>query len=89
MEGTKVYITIADPGILHELLTEGKKRKLFSTISVEKVDRLMANKTFPIQIPVELEDILGLVGSPIVKKMFGKKVEETVGMCLQKVIEAG
>ena len=78
---TKIYITIPDYESLVGILKEGREKGLFKEIVISKYPE------FPIQIPIELNNVLDLIGNPIVKKMFGSKVDHVVSGCLQKVLE--
>lgn len=87
--GAKICITIEDQATLMDILQEGRQKGLFKNLSIDTIDRLTKQITFPIQIPVEPEAIINLVGNPVVRKVCGSKVDHTVGICLQKVIETG
>lgn len=76
--GNKIYLEIEDAKSLYAFLTEAKKRTgLLKDISQEKVKDLVNGKKFPIRIAVSLDSVLDLAGNPIVRKVFGKKLEHT------------
>lgn len=85
----KVFIKIEDLETMENLLEEGAKRGLFKNLNVDAIRDLVKERKFPIQIPVELNDILDLAGNPIIKKIFGSKIESAVSECLLKILEAG
>ena len=85
----KIYITIEDQTALDDILLEGQRKGLFKNLRIDLIRKLIKEKSFPVQIPVELDDMFDLVGNPIVKKMFGSKLDKAVGVCLQKILEAG
>lgn len=87
--GAKIYITIEDQKSLDDILQEGKRKGLLKGLAIDRVQDTMKRKEFPIQIPVELGNIMDLMGNPIVKKMVGSKFDKAVGTCLQKIMEAG
>ena len=85
----QIYIEINSLKSLTDLLTEAKKKGLLKDISVEKVERAFMNKAFPMRVPVKLDSLLDLAGNPVVKKMFGKKIENATLGYLEKAIGAG
>ena len=84
---SQIYLEIGDLQSLIDFLEEAKGIGLLKDISTSKVETLMRGKEFPVRIPIEIDKVLTLATNPIVKKMFGKKIEETTFMCLLKVIE--
>ena len=84
---SQIYLEIGDLQSLIDFLEEAKGIGLLKDISTSKVGTLMSGKEFPVRIPIEIDKVLTLATNPIVKKMFGKKIEETTITCLLKVIE--
>jgi hypothetical protein len=89
MGNTRIYITIKDPVSMRLILKEGIEKGLIKNLTPEDVTKLMSIKSWPVQIPVEFSDIMNLIGSSVVKTVFGSKVDKAVSGCLKKVIEAG
>lgn len=89
--GKKIYITIDDRSSLMDILKDGLDRGLFAKNmdSFSKAVDMLDEMTFPIRIPIEIDNLLELSGNPIVKKLIGSKLKEAVDICLQKVMEAG
>lgn len=83
------YIEIEDLDSLLRLLTEAKKKGLMKDVSIDKVERAFQNKVFPMRVPVRMEGILELVGNAMLRKMFGKKIENGVLTYLEKALGAG
>lgn len=76
MDG-KIYIEIEDLQTMISLLMEAKKRTgLLKDVSPELVARYFSGKEFPVRIPVKADGILDIAANPIVRKIFGKKIEE-------------
>ena len=83
------YIEVGSLDSLMKLLTESKKKGLMKDISVDKVERAFQNKEFPMRVPVSMDGILELAGNPMLKKMFGKRIENGVLAYLKKAYGAG
>lgn len=79
----KVYITIPDFQSLMDILSEGRSKGLFKNLVISNTPE------FPIQIPIDLDNVIDLVGNPIVKKMFGPKIDGALTSCLQKIFQGG
>ena len=80
----RIYIGIEDFASLESFIEEAQKIGLLKDISIK---RLPFNENdFPMQLPIDIEAFLKLTGNPIVKKVFGKKIESTLQNYL---IEAG
>lgn len=84
-----IYLEIGNMESLMNVLKEAKRNGLMKDISPEMVRNAFINKEFPIRFPVKLDVILQLAGNPILRKMFGKKVEETTLKMLKKAAETG
>lgn len=86
----QVYLEIRDPTSLISFLAEAKKKTgMLKDVSLDDVRDRLADTDFPICIPVNLDGILNLCGNPILKRMFGKKVEDTTKKYLKTVLGAG
>ena len=73
----KVYLTIESLDGMMAFLTEAQKKTGYlRNVSLSAVRHNLEDAEFPMRIPVNLDGILDLAGSPIVKKMFGKKIED-------------
>ena len=85
----QVYLEIGDlDSLVNFILEVQKKTGLLKDISVNKVRQAMSGKVFPMQIPVDLDSVIGLAGNPVVKKIFGKKIEDTTIKYLLAAIES-
>lgn len=86
---SQIYLEIGNSEELMEFLREAKRKTgLLKDISLDKVECILEEKEFPIRVPVNLDSILDLAENPIVKKVFGKKIEETTKKALLKAIES-
>lgn len=83
------YIEVGSLESLTNLIAEAKKKGLMKDISIEKVERAFRNKAFPMKVPVQMDEVLELAGNPVLKKMFGKKLENGMLTYLEKALGAG
>lgn len=73
----QIYFEIGSMEGLIQFIQDAKGVGLLKDISCEKVKNLLSEKEFPIHIPVEMDKLFDLMANPVVKKMFGKKIEDT------------
>lgn len=86
---SQIYLEIGDAESMTAFLEEAKmKTGLLKDISLDKVEYVLSTKEFPIRVPVNLDAVIELAMNPMVKKMFGKKIEETTKKALLKAIES-
>ena len=85
----RVYLEITDGQEVMTFLTEAKKKGLLKDISAEKVEMALRQKAFPIKVPISLDGIIGLAGNPVVKKMFGRKIDDAAIKYLKAALETG
>ena len=86
---SQVYLEIGDAESMTAFLEEAKKKTgLLKDISLDKVEYVLSRKEFPIRVPVDLNAVIDLAMNPMVKKIFGKKIEETTKKALLKAIES-
>lgn len=85
----QIYIEIGNLKSLTNLIAEAKKKGLMKDISIEKVEKAFRNKAFPMKVPVQMDEVLELAGNPVLKKMFGKKIENGMLTYLEKALGAG
>ena len=71
-----IYITIEDLDSLKSFVREAKKIGLLKEVPESKIAYGKAD--FPVQLPIDIDAFLKLTGNPIVKKVFGKKIEGTL-----------
>ena len=85
---SQIYLEIESIEALTEFLQEAKtKTGLLKDIPLDKVECALAEKEFPIRVPVNLDSVIELAMNPIVKKIFGKKIEEATKRTLLKALE--
>ena len=86
---SQIYLEIGDAESMTAFLEEAKKKTgLLKDISLDKVEYVLSTKEFPIRVPVNLDAVIELAMNPVVKKIFGKKIEETTKKALLKAIES-
>ena len=85
----RIYIEIETREDLWSILKDARGKGLLKDVQIDNFERSMERKEFPIRVPVELDNLWSLLGNPIIRKMFGSKVDKAVSTCLQKVTEAG
>ena len=67
-----MYLTINSLGDLVEMVVELKKAGFLKDVHSKELMDAFGEKSFPIQVPVDLEGLLGILGNPIVKPFKGK-----------------
>lgn len=85
-----VYLEINSVDDVVSVINEAKKIGFMKDISTEKVGSILSTKEFPIRIPIEINQVFSLVeGSnpmiPMIKKLYGKKIEETILQAIVKI----
>lgn len=84
-----IYLEIADAeGLLAFIQEVKKKTGLLKDISLKQVEQIASGKEFPVRIPVSLDLFVSLASNPILKKIFGKKVEDAARRFLRKELSA-
>ena len=83
----QIYLEIEDNESLIRFLKEAKRIGFLKNIPINKFEPFLSEKKFPIHIPIELDRVLALATNPVVKKIFGAKIDITIGEVLLKVIE--
>ena len=72
----KIYISIEDPESLESFVTEAQRIGLLKGIRINT--NAFRKDDFPMQFPVDVEAFLKLTANPMVKKIYGKKIEATL-----------
>lgn len=84
----QIYLEFGDVDSLVELIKEAKeKADVLNDISIEKLRMVLSGKKFPIRIPIELNSITDLTVNPMIKKIFGKKMDEAARKALVALLE--
>lgn len=83
---SQIFLEIGDIESTMEFMKDAKEAGFLKDISSDKVESLLREKKFPIRIPIELNDVFKLASNPIVRKMFGKRIEDTTVKTILKVI---
>ena len=84
-----MHLTINSLGDLVNLVVELKKAGFLKDVGSKDILDKFGEKSFPIQIPINLEGAINLFGNPVVKQVFGKKIDSKVHDIWTKAIEAG
>lgn len=85
---TKISIVIESCEDMHDILLKMWEGKLITKEMYVQSMNTFEHKRFPISIPIELADTANLLTNPIVKKMFGGKIQTAANSCIRKFIEA-
>lgn len=83
---SQIFLEIGDIESTMEFIRDAKESGFLKDISSDKVESLLKDKEFPIRIQIELDDVFKLASNPIVRKLFGKKIEDTTVKTILKVI---
>ncbi len=83
---SQIFLEIGDIESTMEFIKDAKEAGFLKDISSDKVESLLKDKQFPIRIQIELDDVFKLASNPIVRKMFGKRIEDTTVKTILKVI---
>lgn len=86
---SQIYLEIGSLESLTGFIQDAKGAGLLKDISTQKVADLMSSKEFPVRVPVELDQVLKLMANPMVRKIFGKKIEETTVRTILKAAKEG
>jgi len=71
-----IYVEIDNPESLISFLTEAKKKGLFKNISLNAAVHSIKQKDFPMRFPIRVDGVLDIAANPIIRKVFGKKIED-------------
>ena len=86
----KIFLQVDDEQTAIDLIREVKgKTGLLKDVNLYSLKQALDRKQFPIQIPVDLDGLLKVAGNPLVKRIFGPKIEGTTKRILKQVIETG
>lgn len=84
----QVYLEFGDLESLMEVIKEAKeKADVLNDISTEKLRTVLSGKKFPIRVPFNLDSITDLTVNPMIKKIFGKKMDEAARKALVALLE--
>ena len=84
----RIYLEIRDAESLVDFLKEAQKRTgLLKDISPGKLRKALSTKAFPIRIPIDLDGVIDIASNPVLKKMFGRKVEDATKRYLIAALE--
>ena len=86
---SQIYLEIGSLESLTGFIQEAKDAGLLKDISLKKVEDLMSTKAFPVRVPVELDQVVNLMANPMVRKIFGKKIEETTVRTILRAAKEG
>lgn len=84
---SQIYLEIGSLESLVRFIENAKEVGLLKDISTKKVENLMSGKEFPVRVPVELDQVMNLMANPMVRKIFGKKIEDTTVRTILKAAE--
>lgn len=85
---TKINIMVENWDDLRNVLKVLADEKIISYDSYVNSWNELCRAKYPINVPVDLTDVMNLIRNPIIKKMFGGKIQTVANSCIQKFIEA-
>ena len=86
---SQVYLEIGNIEDLITFIESAKEVELLKDISCDKVRNILKEKNFPVRLPIDINQALGIAANPVVRKIFGKKIEETTINTILKVANEG
>ena len=86
---SQIYLEIGSLESLVCFIESAKEAGLLKDISPKKVEDLLSGKTFPVRVPVDLDKVLDVAANPVVRKIFGKKIEETTVRTILRAANGG
>lgn len=86
---SQIYLEIGSLESLVGFIESAKGAGLLKDISPKKVEDLLSEKEFPVRVPVDLDKVLDVAANPVVRKIFGKKIEETTVRTILRAANGG
>lgn len=86
---SKIYLEIGSLESLVGFIESAKEAGLLKDVSPKKVEDLLSGKEFPVRVPVDLDKVLDVAANPVVRKIFGKKIEDTTVRTILKAANEG
>ena len=77
-----IFLEIESAEGLTAFLKEAKKTGLLKDVSLNDIEDAIRTKEFPLRIPVNLDAVLNLCRNPVLRKLFGGKIESKAKMIL-------
>ena len=86
---SQVYLEIGNIEDLITFIESAKEVGLLKDISCDKVRNILKEKNFPVRLPIDVTQVLGVASNPVVRKIFGKQIETTTINTILKVANEG
>ena len=83
-----IFLEIDSAEGLIAFVKEAKKTGLLRDISMDELENITKKKRFPVRIPVNMNAVLDLCRNPILKRLFGAKIDSKAKRYLE-AIKAG
>ena len=83
-----IFLEIDSAEGLVAFVTEAKKTGLLRDISMTEIESITRKKSFPVRIPVNMNAVLDLCKNPILRRLFGAKIDSKAKRYLE-AIKAG
>lgn len=83
-----IFLTINDQKSLELFIKGAAANGMIRSLNPQELIQWMRTVEFPIQVPVDFDKVLATAGNPIVKKVFGKKIDETFTRYVKTAMEA-
>ena len=72
-----IFLEIESAEGLTAFLAEAKKTGLLKDVALKDIEAAIRTKQFPLRIPVNLDAVLNLCRNPVLRKIFGGKIDST------------
>ena len=83
-----IFLEIDSAEGLIAFIKEAKKTGLLRDISMTEIESVTKKKSFPVRIPVNMNAVLDLCRNPVLKRLFGAKIDSKAKGYLE-AIKAG
>lgn len=78
-----IKLRIEDPASFVELMREMKRAGLLKDIPNEII---LDEGIFPLDVPLDISKVLDIVANPVIRKVFGKKMDTTLSTAVLSLI---
>ena len=78
-----IKLRIEDPASFVELMREMKRAGLLKDIPNEII---LDEGIFPLDVPIDISKVLEIAGNPVIRKVFGKKMDTALSMAVLSLI---
>ena len=83
----QIYLEIENLDSLILFLREARNNGMLKDVLPSEVRAGLSEKIFPMRIPIETDAIVKVATNPIIRRTFGKKMEDTTRRYLVEAME--